>query len=149
MVDLLSGQGRLPGGGNELAGGKASWKKVTLVCRGGSYTEVAFMCPPRAATALVGARTLPRPGLRMGRSSGDPEGWSWKGFRKDSALLSSPNGYLLEPTEWPKGSQQRERPGLHSQALAWPPRLSTGRRASGSQRPWLGEASSCKALAWQ
>ena len=37
--------------------------------------------------------------------------------------------------------RQRERPGLPSQALAWPPRLSAGRRESGSQRPWLGEAS--------
>ena len=36
--------------------------------------------------------------------------------------------------------RQRERPGLHSQAVAWPPRLSAGRRESGSQRPWLGEA---------
>ena len=36
--------------------------------------------------------------------------------------------------------RQRERPGLPSQALAWPPRLSAGRRESGSQRPWLGEA---------
>ena len=27
------------------------------------------------------------------------------GEAKNSALLSSPNGYLLEPTEWPKGSQ--------------------------------------------
>ena len=27
------------------------------------------------------------------------------GVAKDSALLSSPDGYLLEPTEWPKGSQ--------------------------------------------
>ena len=35
--------------------------------------------------------------------------------------------------------RQRERPGLHSQAVAWPPRLSAGRRESGSQRPWLGE----------
>ena len=25
------------------------------------------------------------------------------GEAKNSALLSSPNGYLLEPTEWPKG----------------------------------------------
>ena len=31
-----------------------------------------------------------------------PKYWS---FTKNSALLSSPNGYLLEPTEWPKGSQ--------------------------------------------
>ena len=36
--------------------------------------------------------------------------------------------------------RQRERPGLPSQALAWPPRRSAGRRESGSQRPWLGEA---------
>ena len=36
--------------------------------------------------------------------------------------------------------RQRERPGLPSQAVAWPPRLSAGRRESGSQRPWLGEA---------
>ena len=36
--------------------------------------------------------------------------------------------------------RQRERPGLHSQAVAWPPRRSAGRRESGSQRPWLGEA---------
>ena len=36
--------------------------------------------------------------------------------------------------------RQRERPGLHSQAVAWPPRLSAGRRESGSQGPWLGEA---------
>ena len=28
-----------------------------------------------------------------------------RGQAKDSALLSSCNGYLLEPTEWPKGSQ--------------------------------------------
>ena len=35
---------------------------------------------------------------------------------------------------------QRERPGLHSQAVAWPPRLSAGRRESGSQGPWLGQA---------
>ena len=34
--------------------------------------------------------------------------------------------------------RQRERPGLPSQALAWPPRLSAGRRESGSQRHWLG-----------
>ena len=34
--------------------------------------------------------------------------------------------------------RQIERPGLHSQAVAWPPRLSAGRRESGSQRPWLG-----------
>ena len=27
------------------------------------------------------------------------------GEAKNFALLSSPNGYLLEPTEWPKGSQ--------------------------------------------
>ena len=59
---------------------------VTPVCRGGSYTEVAFVCPPRAATALVGARTLPGPGLRLGRSSGDPEGWSWKAFSKTFLL---------------------------------------------------------------
>ena len=26
------------------------------------------------------------------------------GEAKNSALLSSPNGYLLEPTEWPKGT---------------------------------------------
>ena len=26
------------------------------------------------------------------------------GEAKNSALLSNPNGYLLEPTEWPKGS---------------------------------------------
>ena len=39
--------------------------------------------------------------------------------------------------------RQRERPGLHFQAVAWPPRLSAGRRESGSQghlawarRPW-------------
>ena len=38
--------------------------------------------------------------------------------------------------------RQRERPGLHSPAVAWPPRLSAGRRESGSQRPWLGEAAS-------
>ena len=30
---------------------------------------------------------------------------SSRGEAKDSALLSSPNGYLLEPTEWPKGRQ--------------------------------------------
>ena len=30
--------------------------------------------------------------------------------------------------------RQRERPGLHSQAVAWPPRLSAGRRESGSQK---------------
>ena len=30
--------------------------------------------------------------------------------------------------------------GLPSQALAWPPRRSAGRRESGSQRPLLGEA---------
>ena len=35
---------------------------------------------------------------------------------------------------------QRERPGLHSQAVAWPPRRSAGRREAGSQRPCLGEA---------
>ena len=35
--------------------------------------------------------------------------------------------------------RQRERPGLPSQAIAWPPRLSAGRRESGSQRPWLGD----------
>ena len=28
-----------------------------------------------------------------------------RGEAKDSALLSSCDGYLLEPTEWPKGSQ--------------------------------------------
>ena len=27
------------------------------------------------------------------------------GEAKDSALLSSRDGYLLEPTEWPKGTQ--------------------------------------------
>ena len=31
-------------------------------------------------------------------------------------------------------------PGLHSPAVAWPPRPSAGRRESGSQGPWLGEA---------
>ena len=31
------------------------------------------------------------------------------GEAKNSALLSSPNGYLLEPTEWPKGSQGLKR----------------------------------------
>ena len=36
--------------------------------------------------------------------------------------------------------RQRERPGLRSPAVAWPPSLSAGRRESGSQRPWLGEA---------
>ena len=36
--------------------------------------------------------------------------------------------------------RQRERPGLPSQEVAWPPRLSAGRRGSGSQGPWLGEA---------
>ena len=30
---------------------------------------------------------------------------SSRGGEKDSALLSSRDGYLLEPTEWPKGSQ--------------------------------------------
>ena len=41
-------------------------------------------------------------------------------------------------------------PGLPSQAVAWPPRLSAGRRGSGSQGPWLGGSerpifhSSCK-----
>ena len=30
---------------------------------------------------------------------------SSRGEAKDSALLSSRDGYLLEPTEWPKGSQ--------------------------------------------
>ena len=39
-----------------------------------------------------------------------------------------------------KDIRQRERPGLPSQALAWPPRRSAGWRESGSQRPWLGEA---------
>ena len=44
----------------------------------------------------------------------------------------------LEPPERPQGSPasssvwQRERPGLPSQALAWPPRPSAGRRESGS-----------------
>ena len=38
---------------------------------------------------------------------------------------------------------QRERPGLPSQVVAWPPRLRAGRRESGSQRPWLGEAALC------
>ena len=28
----------------------------------------------------------------------------------------------------------------YTQAVAWPPRRSAGRRESGSQRPWLGEA---------
>ena len=31
--------------------------------------------------------------------------------------------------------RQRERPGLQSTAVAWLPRLSAGRRESGSQRP--------------
>ena len=56
---------------------------VTAVCRSGSYMEVAFMCPPWAVTALVGARIPPQPGLRMGRSSGNPEGCSWKGLSKE------------------------------------------------------------------
>ena len=43
--------------------------------------------------------------------------------------------------------RQRERPGLHSQAVAWPHRLSAGRRESGSQRPYLGEAQSIGASA--
>ena len=30
---------------------------------------------------------------------------SSRGEAKDSTLLSSRDGYLLEPTEWPKGSQ--------------------------------------------
>ena len=30
---------------------------------------------------------------------------SSRGEGKDSALLSSRDGYILEPTEWPKGSQ--------------------------------------------
>ena len=29
-----------------------------------------------------------------------------RGEAKDSTLLSSYDGYLLEPTEWPKGSQE-------------------------------------------
>ena len=29
---------------------------------------------------------------------------------------------------------------VNTQAVAWPPRRSAGRRESGSQRPWLGEA---------
>ena len=29
----------------------------------------------------------------------------YRGVADDSSLLSSPDGYLLEPTEWPKGSQ--------------------------------------------
>ena len=33
--------------------------------------------------------------------------------------------------------------GLPSQAVACPPRLSAGWRESGSQRPWLGDLSSC------
>ena len=35
---------------------------------------------------------------------------------------------------------------MPAQALAWPPRLSAGRRESGSQRPWLGEAALRKAF---
>ena len=66
---------------------------VTPVCRGGSYTKVAFMCPPRAATALVGARTLPWPGKTMEWSPGDPEGWSWKAFSK-TCPQPLPNGEL-------------------------------------------------------
>ena len=30
----------------------------------------------------------------------DPEGWDGEGGAKDSALLSSCDAYLLEPTEW-------------------------------------------------
>ena len=36
--------------------------------------------------------------------------------------------------------RQRERPGLHSQAVAWPPRISAGRRPPGSQASSRGEA---------
>ena len=44
-----------------------------------------------------------------------------RGEAKDSALLSSCDGYLLEPTEWPKGSQSscevwREDQGLLSRS---------------------------------
>ena len=35
--------------------------------------------------------------------------------------------------------RQRERPGLHSQAVAWPPRLSAGRRGSGSHLKGNGQ----------
>ena len=39
-------------------------------------------------------------------------------------------------------------PGLPSLAVAWPPRLSAGRRESGSQGPWLGEARGPSGLRW-
>ena len=36
-----------------------------------------------------------------------------------------------------KVAQSFLRPGLRSPAVAWPPRLSAGRKESGSQCPWL------------
>ena len=66
-----------------------------------------------------------------------PDGGTWGGGgleNRDAACAgqSLPQAELFV--------RQRVRPGLPSQAVAWPPRLSAGRRESGSQGPWLGEA---------
>ena len=56
-------------------------------------------------------------------------------LEKEMAAHSSANCQSLPQAEL--FVRQRERPGLRSQAVAWPPRLSAGRRESGSQGPWL------------
>ena len=75
-------------------------------------------------------------------------GFGWEATRKLTWLglvtkCGQGSGWDHRPSCYPQAElfvRQRERPGLPSQALAWPPRLSAGRRESGSQRPWLGEA---------
>ena len=64
-------------------------------------------------------------------------------------LMWNPRVFADDARGWqcPFVVRQRERPGLPSQALAWPPRLSAGRRESGSQRPWLGQSTGVSALA--
>ena len=72
---------------------------------------------------------------RMGRSAREGIGYplQYPAPQDPSPLRGTLGSSLRSPAEG-------EGPGLHSQELAWPPRLSAGRRESGSQRPWLGEA---------
>ena len=105
---------------------------------------------PRGCSAWASlAKPFPSSSLRAREGTGCGSGGDVTGARLASAplfpsLCTYDPGLLTEGLGPERELCQREgkRPRLHSQAVAWPPRLSTARRESGSLCPYVGHADS-------